>query len=266
MLPEIYVLGQRVVLYGLMIVLGITAGILTALVLNKEKLIKNEDIIFAYLYGAIGAVAGGKILYLLIEIPRIITNFKLFLDNPEYFQLLLSGGFVFYGSLVGGLLMVYLYCRKYNVSIPALSMVIIPTIPLIHSFGRIGCFFAGCCYGIGYDGIASITFKNSPVAPNGVPLFPVQLLESITNLMIFIILIFYRRRARSYKNLIVLYLILYSLARFVLEFFRGDIVRGFIFGLSTSQWISLLIIVAISVYYIKSTLIDHLLRENSKQT
>ncbi|MGI6142148.1 MAG: prolipoprotein diacylglyceryl transferase [Caldicoprobacterales bacterium] len=264
MLPEIYILGQRIALYALMIVLGITAGILTALVLNKEKLIINEDIIFAYLFGAIGAVAGGKILYLITEMPRIITNFKYFLNNPEYFQLLLSGGFVFYGSLIGGLLMVYLYCRKYNVSIPALSMLMIPTIPLIHSFGRIGCFFAGCCYGIEYDGIASITFNNSPVAPNGVPLFPVQLLESFINLIIFIILIYYRRRARSHKNLIALYLILYSVARFVLELLRGDTVRGFIFGLSTSQWISLLIIVIIAVYYIKSNLIGHSIRKNTK--
>ena len=159
---------------------------------------------------------------------------------------------MFYGSLIGGLLMVYIYCRKYKVSIPDLSVVVVPTIPLIHAFGRLGCFFAGCCYGIQYGGPASITFKSSPVAPNGVSLFPVQLVESAINLVIFMVLILYRRKNRNYKGIIILYLLLYSVSRFALEFVRGDIIRGFIFGLSTSQWISLLIIIFITAYYIKA--------------
>ena len=100
-----------------------------------------------------------------------------------------------------------------------------------------------------YDGFGAITFDHSPVAPNGVPLFPMQIVETICNLIIFIILLItYKKFLGTYKT-VGLYLILYSIVRFTLEFFRGDLIRGIYFSVSTSQWISVaLLIIGIAIF------------------
>ena len=82
-----------------------------------------------------------------------------------------------------------------------------------------------------------------PFAPNGIPLFPTQIIEAVCNLVIFFILLAtYKKWIGTYKTL-GLYFILYSIVRFTLEFFRGDLIRGIYFGLSTSQWISIVLFV-----------------------
>lgn len=119
--------------------------------------------------------------------------------------------------------------------------------------GRIGCFCSGCCYGMEYNGFGHIVFSNTPYAPIGVSLFPSQLVEAFLNLIIFMVLAFlYKKYSNSYK-IVSLYLILYSIVRFILEFFRGDAIRGFLFGISTSQWISIvLFIIGIVVWVIEN--------------
>lgn len=244
MLPAISVFGHTVALYGLMILLGGIAGVLVAIYLGYKLSIKREDIIFSYLYGAIGLIVGAKILYLLIEMPWIIDNMDLLIQNPEYILSLFTGGFVFYGGLIGGLIMMHYYCRKYHVPMKDMLSVIIPAVPLVHAFGRLGCFFAGCCYGIHYEGPFSITFTRSGYAPNDVPLFPVQLMESAVNLLIFLILFFTARKKKQPGKILSLYLLMYSVMRFFMEFLRGDAVRGIFFGLSISQWVSILLFIS----------------------
>jgi phosphatidylglycerol:prolipoprotein diacylglycerol transferase len=116
-----------------------------------------------------------------------------------------------------------------------------PYIALGHAFGRLGCFFAGCCYGAPCSGPVCITF-NDPhsLAPLGVPLFPTQLMESGGDLIIFGALIFLRRYKTFDGQLFWLYPLFYSVLRFTVEFFRGDAVRGLYFGglVSTSQIIA----------------------------
>ena len=117
-------------------------------------------------------------------------------------------------------------------------------------FGRIGCLCAGCCYGIEYHGVGSIVFHNSEYTPNGIPLFPTQIVEAIFNFIIFIVLLLtYKKYLKTYKT-IGLYCILYSILRFSLEFFRGDIERGIFFNLATSQWISIIIFITGIVIFI----------------
>ena len=89
-----------------------------------------------------------------------------------------------------------------------------------------------------------IAFTNSPVAPNGVKLLPVQLLEAGLEVLICLFLLWYANRRPSSSRLLGVYLLLYAPVRFVLEFFRGDVERGFLLSLSTSQWISILVLVA----------------------
>ena len=93
-----------------------------------------------------------------------------------------------------------------------------------------------------YDGPFHIIFKNSTVAPNGIPLFPIQLVESILNISAGIIILIYTRKPRRQGQAIGIYIIYYSIMRFILEFFRGDAARGIALNISTSQWISIILL------------------------
>ena len=117
-------------------------------------------------------------------------------------------------------------------------------IPLIHAFGRIGCFEAGCCYGIPYTGYGAVCFPEGSMAPPGISLFPVQIVEAFFEFIIAAYI--YRCSGKSEpKKGLYEYLWRYSLLRFVLEFFRYDLSRGKIGFLSTSQIISLVIAVIV---------------------
>ena len=122
--------------------------------------------------------------------------------------------------------------------------VLVPAIPLFHAFGRVGCFCAGCCYGVEAPEPWGIAFTHAVAGPNGVPLLPVQLWESGAELVIFVILLWYAARTRARERLLPAYVLLYAPTRFVLEFFRGDSARRLYGPLSTSQWLSLAAIAA----------------------
>ncbi|NLM61149.1 MAG: prolipoprotein diacylglyceryl transferase [Clostridiales bacterium] len=244
MLPKINVLGFEVAMYGLMIVLGLVAGILVALARAKSTGFKKEDLVFASLYGAIGTVAGAKLLYLLTVLRFVTDNFYMIIKDRELMSQLISGGFVFYGGVIGGVSAIFIYCRRYRLDFLPLIDALIPSVPLAHAFGRLGCFFAGCCYGIEHYGPLGMYFDKSPFAPHGIPLFPVQLVEAACNFAIFMFLILIARRARGKGALLGCYLMSYTIARFILEYFRWDEYRGFLFGLSTSQWISIILFIA----------------------
>ena len=154
----------------------------------------------------------------------------------------LRHGFVFYGGLIGALIMVWIYTHAFKLSFWKMSDRLIIGAPLIHAIGRLGCFFAGCCHGRASDSACAVTFHPDSVAPQGQSFLPTQLFESGANLLIFIILFVYSRRSPADRKLLGLYLMLYAVARFVLEFFRGDLDRGFLFSLSTSQWISIVLL------------------------
>ena len=154
------------------------------------------------------------------------------------------GGSVFYGGFIGGTLALLIYTRisksvgrAYALDIWAVS------VPLFHAFGRIGCFLGGCCYGI--ESQIGFIINGNTLVPeiNGVRRFPVALTESACCLVIFLILLYVENKCCMCGKKIYLYMILYSPVRFVLEFFRGDDIRGFLFGLSTSQWISIILFV-----------------------
>ncbi len=114
------------------------------------------------------------------------------------------------------------------------------SVALAQGFGRIGCFLAGCCYGAVSHGPLAVTFTDSDFAPNHVPLVPTQLISSALDFLLCFFLIFYDRKLKKREGEVTAwYLILYSAGRFVLEFWRGDINRGFVGPLSTSQFMSI---------------------------
>ena len=122
-------------------------------------------------------------------------------------------------------------------------------VALAQGFGRIGCFLAGCCYGVETDSAFSVTFHDSAYAPNGVALFPSQLVSSGLDFIHFAVLCVVAKKNKTPGRIGALYLIFYSIGRFCIEFFRGDLLRGSVGTLSTSQFISIFVAIAGAIMY-----------------
>lgn len=189
---------------------------------------------------AMGVGIGSKALFALTQIPE-------FLKEPTLRNLgkiIWTSGFVFYGGLFGAILAVKFYAKVFRLNGRSFLDQIAPVFPLFHFWGRIGCFFAGCCYGKPADW--GIAMQQTP----DVPRIPIQLIEAGCLLVIFAGLLLLQHR-KGHAFALRIYLISYAVCRFALEFFRGDELRGIWLGLSTSQWISL----AIILYFTLSALL-----------
>ena len=154
------------------------------------------------------------------------------------------GGFVVYGGIIGGILVGWLYCRIKKLKFLEYFDLMMPSIALAQGFGRIGCFLAGCCYGKETSGPLAVTFTNSDFAPNNVALIPTQIYSGFLDFAHFLLLLYVAKHKKADGQVAACYLIFYSIGRFVIEFFRGDIERGSVGVLSTSQFISIFTTVA----------------------
>ncbi|SFD09804.1 prolipoprotein diacylglyceryl transferase [Butyrivibrio sp. YAB3001] len=239
--------------YGLMIVTGVVLANLVGMLILKREHLDINDFMILEAYCFLGAFIGAKVLYLIVSYKYI--EWDRILDY-KYFNDLMLGGFVFYGGLIGGLLFIYLGGKIHRIKPKQYLKSFIFLIPFIHCFGRIGCFMAGCCYGVPYHGIGSVVFPEGSFAPSGIELFPVQLVEAIF-LMIIAILILVLRVICRFEYTVELYLFIYGVIRFILEYFRYDNIRGGFENLSTSQWISLVMIaVAVIDFVIENKMKD----------
>ncbi len=253
MYPQITIGDNIFNTYGLLAGLGLVLSALVIIYISKSNKLDLFMMLLAFLFGVIGLVIGAKFLYFLVNLDSYIENFSFIRDNLTILQMIdyMFSGFVFYGGMLGSIAGVYIFCKIYKYNFSLLSNYLVVAIPLMHSIGRLGCFSAGCCYGIPYDGIFKIDYNFNSFIPSLsiVTRFPVQLLESAFNFLLFLFLLYYQRKPRKAHLNLGIYFVAYSLARFLLEFLRGDIVRGFIWNLSTSQWISL-ILFPIGIYLI----------------
>ena len=216
--------------YGFMIAMGVLAAWFVAEQRARKLNLAYEHIFYLVVWCAIGGFASAKILFW-------ITNWREFLQNPR--QLISSDGFVVYGGIIGGILVGWLYCMIKKLKFLEYFDLMMPSIALAQGFGRIGCFLAGCCYGKETDSIFAITFHESEFAPNNVPLIPTEIYSSVLDFAHFALLLFIASRKKKDGQVAACYLIFYSIGRFILEFFRGDLIRGSVGVLSTSQFISL---------------------------
>lgn len=222
--------------YGLMIGIGfIAAYLMTEYRARKYKM--NTDIVFTlFLSSVIFGLLGAKVLYYLTILDRVIEDPGVLLDE--------MGGFVVYGGIIGGVLAGYVVCRIKKERFWQYFDLIAPALALAQGFGRIGCLLAGCCYGKETDSPLSITFHTSDFAPNDVALIPTQIYSSILDFLNCIVLCLIAKHAKKERTVSGCYLIFYSTGRFILEFFRGDLERGSVGILSTSQFISIFIFAA----------------------
>ena len=254
MYPSINILHKEISTYTIMALIGIFAvGIYVKYVTTK----KQEDdynYLVTLLIASIGLVIGSHLLYAITNINLILITIK-HIDKITSFKLLLQilylifGGSVFYGGLLGGLLAGAIYIKSKKLDFKEITDTLTPCIPLFHGFARIGCFLVGCCYGI--ESKLGFTYQYAIVeTANHVSRFPVQLVEAVLNFILFIILYNFYKKNKYKGKLIYIYLISYAVIRFILEFFRGDSYRGFIGFLSTSQILSLLILITIFIIYI----------------
>ena len=229
--------GFTVYGYGLMIAIGIIA----AYILGEKRAPKlgldSERVFGVTVSAVVGGMIGAKLLYYITILPQII-------DDPSLLYRDLTGGLVIYGGLIGGVIGILVYCFWFKLNVLSYFDLAVPSVALAQGFGRIGCFLAGCCYGKETTSAFSVTFTNSAYAPNGVALIPTQLISSALDFIHFFILINFAKRWKKKEGQVSgLYFICYSIGRFILEFFRGDLERGSVGVLSTSQFISIFMLI-----------------------
>lgn len=241
MLPYISFFGFEVQTYSLLAAVGLIVAAFVAVYLGKKRNIMPYQSLTAVLASVAGVFIGGHILFAVTNIKEIV---KLISDGNFTFSSLMPyvSGMVFYGGLFGAIIAVavYTYVNKETPKADVFDVFAV-VVPLFHAFGRVGCFFAGCCYGV-ESKFGFVTYLNASPAHYGISRFPVALFEAFVNLLIFVLLLCLFKKKKLYGKLVFLYLGIYAVARFVLEFFRGDKIRGFALGFSTSQLISLLVV------------------------
>lgn len=233
--------------YGFMIALGFILAMILGEYRAKKLGLKDESVIDIAIIAGLTGFAGAKLLFIIVE-------FDSFIKNPK--EVLGSSGFVVYGGIIAGVLCSMLYCKIKKINFLEYFDLIMPEIALAQGFGRIGCYLAGCCYGRVTDSAFGVIFPAGSQAPAGVKLIPTQLISAGANIIHMIILIAvahfigYTIRKKDVRKLVLpaggigyLYMILYGIGRFLIEFLRNDY-RGEIGILSTSQFISIFFIAA----------------------
>src|SRR6476469_8806060 len=240
MYPRLIELGPvTVYTYGVLLAAAYLLGLKLAMVRAKARGLDANRVLDLGIYIIISALVGAKLLLLM-------TDFRTFTTNPRELLTLMRSGGVFYGGLILAVAVALVYIRKVGLPLWTTTDVFAPGIALGHVVGRFGCFFAGCCYGKETTVPWAITFTDPFAAANvgtplGVPLHPTQLYEAGAELLILIVLLTTERKGRPFAGRTFwLYMLLYAITRFIIEFFRGD-ERGNVGVLSTSQFISVLL-------------------------
>ena len=263
MFPYFIIFGKMITTYFLLALIGAFVAGVFACVLARKRGLDDNNIIIILLFSAVGAILGGHILYGITNIKLIpeIFNSHNFSELTKNLQAVF-GGAVFYGGLIGGIIAAYITMRVMKLDLKQYADILTLAIPLFHSLARVGCFLGGCCYGIECEFGIIVTGNILVPTINDVSRFPVQLLEAVLNAILFMTLyLLYKKTligSGLQGKLIYIYLILYSIIRFFDEFLRGDEIRGFVLGLSTSQFISILI-------FALTSLILLILRINDKR-
>lgn len=248
MLPYLQVGQWMLPMYGICMATGLMlTSTMACLAANGRKLPVDDLILYlACIFG--GCIIGAKILYNIITFGAL--GCMRMLANGQGMMLIANDGLVFYGGMFGSGLGIWVGYQLTHVYPSQYCTSLVPWIPLGHAVGRLGCFFAGCCYGVEYHGWGGVCFPHaiSGLAPD-VPVIPTQLWEMVGNIMIFFWLFsrYAREEKESWKPMRD-YLMAYAILRFFVEFFRGDEIRGHVLFLSSSQMISCVAIIILALF------------------
>ncbi len=233
--------GLTIYSYGVLLAAAYLLGLQFALIRARTRGLDGQRVMDLGIWIIVSALLGAKLLLLVVD-------FKQFTGNPrDLFGLARSGG-VFYGGLIAAVSVALVYLRRHKMPLWTTTDVFAPGIALGHIVGRFGCLMAGCCFGRPTTVPWGITFTNPAAAANvgtplGIALHPTQLYEAGAELLILIFLLVWERRGRPFPGRTFWsYMLLYGVSRFIIEFYRGDS-RGMVFDtLSTSQFVSVLLV------------------------
>ena len=227
--------NTKIPLYGIMLLISISTGLFLIYKSLKKSKYKKDQIMALMLYMFLGIVFGAKYF-------TYFTNFSRYKSNFNFMQI----GFSSYGAVIGVIIVFVLYSKQFKKSFMELLLIMLPPIPLMYAIGKIGCFFAGCCYGIEYNGIFNIVYKYSVSAPNNVKLFPVQLAEAIVFILIFVFIQIMKNKVSS--KIIPLTFVLCGISKFLLDYLRSSHVNVI---LSVNQIVSIVFIIIGVFFFIK---------------
>jgi phosphatidylglycerol:prolipoprotein diacylglycerol transferase len=239
--PRLFELGPiTVYTYGVLLAAAYLLGLKLAMVRAQARGLDQTRVLDLGIYIIISALVGAKLLL-------FITEFRTFTSNPGELLTLARSGGVFYGGLILAVIVALWYIRRVGLPLWTTCDVFAPGIALGHVVGRLGCLFAGCCYGKPTSVPWAITFTDPYAATNvgtplNVPLHPTQLYEAGAEALILVVLLATESRGKPFPGRTFwLYMLLYGISRYVIEIFRDD-PRGTVFMFSTSQFISLVLV------------------------
>ena len=226
----------KIFTYGLLVATGFLVAILLASSRAEKEGLDSQKVLDLCFYVMVSALLGARLLYVIVE-------YRYFLDSPLEIFKFWKGGLVFYGGLILGVLISLWYLKRNQMPMWKTADLLAPSIALGQLIGRWGCFFAGCCYGKKTDVAWGVTFTDPrSLAPLEISLHPTQVYLSLNAVFIFIFLMWLSKRKVFDGQILWSYGILYSIGRFLIEYFRGDD-RGFpveqVF--STSQFVGVFV-------------------------
>lgn len=204
--------------YGFFIAMAVLAGMVVSRFEARRLDIDPDKVVDVFFYVVVAAIVGSRLFY-------ILTNLDFFMAAPLEMVKIWNGGLVFYGGFIGAALVVMIYLRIYRLPLGKMADIAGLALPLGHAIGRIGCFFAGCCYGktCGSDIPWGVTFRHpDSLAPLYVQIHPTQLYSSLSNFFIFLVVFSLRRHKQFQGQLFWIYVLIYGINRSIIEIFRGD--------------------------------------------
>lgn len=246
MYPNIEFLSRQIPTYGICLLTAIVFVVSLSTISAKKVGYTFYDLLIVGGFTLLFALPFGSILYAIVT-----YNFTQIINYVIEGNFNAFGGLVFYGAFIGGVFGAVLGVRIAKLNLGIIEKIVVPYIPIGHAIGRIGCLLAGCCYGMEYNGPCAVYYQNSIAGVScEIGHFPVQIIEAFLNVGVFLFLLLMSKKVKKRFELLSIYMILYGIIRFLLEFLRGDKIRGIYFSFSTSQWISLALILLGCRYFI----------------
>lgn len=217
----------KIPLYGIFLILSFILGLIVVYNNLKNNNFKKEEILGLLFYILAGSIFGAKYF-------TFLTNYKKYDGIFDFYKIGLSS----YGAVIGILLMMYLFSKQFNKKFKKIINYVLPSVPLMYAIGKIGCFFAGCCHGIEYEGLFSVVYNYSLNDLKGIELFPIQLLEAIVFIIIFVYIL--NKNKKGKNDVTAQTFIVCGIAKFLLDFLRMSHVDKI---LSFNQIVSVLFII-----------------------
>lgn len=238
--------------YGLFIGLGFMTAVWVSRKIAGPHGISAPEITDIFFVIMMSALLGARLLYVLI-------NFNSYKSNLIDIFKIWNGGLVFFGGFCMAVVVTAIYLKIKKLNIWKVADIIAPGVALGHAVGRIGCFFAGCCYGKTCELPFAVRFSHpETLAPLGVYLHPTQIYSVFSNLMLFLILLWIQKKKRFNGMVFLCYIMLYSLFRSIIEFYRGDFRGDFFFEfISMSQGIGLFVSLISLMLLIRLSRVSH---------